>query len=161
MRRNLTLLSLVSFALAQSGIKRCGQTPVKPNLSGEEDKIVGGKIATPYSWPWQVVWCEYGMVFFSSQMACQNLKTVQTRQCVQRCVPYHYLSYCIVKEISKPQPRAPSYRPPSGWFGSCDLECGGSVVAENWVVTAGHCVYGEDSPSNFRVKTGVFEEDST
>jgi len=99
------LLCLLAGVVYGQGTFRCGQTPVQPDLSS---KIVGGHDATPYSWPWQVVWCT------------------------------------------------------SGWFGGCDLECGGSVIAEGWVVTAGHCVYGdEDSPGQFRVKVGVFNEDST
>uniref|UniRef100_A0A7E4ZT85 limulus clotting factor C n=1 Tax=Panagrellus redivivus TaxID=6233 RepID=A0A7E4ZT85_PANRE len=94
-------LALSTVALASAATK-CGQTPIPPNVAG---KIVGGTVATPYSWPWQIEWCE------------------------------------------------------NGWFG-CSLECGGTVVAEGWVVTAGHCVYGsQNSPSQFRVKTGVFSED--
>jgi len=33
---------------------KCGNPVIKPNT---EEKIVGGTIATPYSWPWQIVWC--------------------------------------------------------------------------------------------------------
>lgn len=48
----------------------------------------------------------------------------------------------------------------NGWFG-CSLECGGSVIGTHWVMTAGHCVYGnENQPGNFRVKTGVYDEAS-
>lgn len=103
------LAALVASALAQ-GQTRCGQTPVPPDLTPttDVDRIVGGRVAVAYSWPWQIVWCT------------------------------------------------------TGWFGGCDLECGGSVIAEGWVVTAGHCVYGdEDSPGQFNVKAGVFDESSS
>lgn len=48
----------------------CGKTPIHPdfkhifylNLTSPSKKkqarIVGGSIAKPYSWPWQIVWCE-------------------------------------------------------------------------------------------------------
>jgi len=50
----------------------------------------------------------------------------------------------------------------SGWFGSCSLECGGSVVDNGWVITAGHCVEGyTNSPGSFRVKVGVFNQGSS
>lgn len=36
------------------------------------------------------------------------------------------------------------------------------MIAEGWAVTAGHCVSGdEDSPGQFRVKAGVFDESSS
>uniref|UniRef100_A0A7E4VYY0 limulus clotting factor C n=1 Tax=Panagrellus redivivus TaxID=6233 RepID=A0A7E4VYY0_PANRE len=44
----------------------------------------------------------------------------------------------------------------NGWFG-CDLECGGTIVAPHWIMTAGHCVQGS-KPSQFRVKSGVFKQ---
>ena len=35
----------------------CGNTPIPP----DETRIVGGKVAVPYSWPWQVEMCmDYG-----------------------------------------------------------------------------------------------------
>ncbi|GMR56721.1 hypothetical protein PMAYCL1PPCAC_26916, partial [Pristionchus mayeri] len=68
--------------------------------------IVGGDIAIPYSWPWQVVWCT------------------------------------------------------KNWFSDkvCNLDCGGSVIAPGWVMTAGHCVYDDLNPKNYKVKAGVFDE---
>jgi len=45
---------LANFALAQNA--SCGVPMIQPSLN--QTKIVGGTIAVPYSWPWQVVWCE-------------------------------------------------------------------------------------------------------
>uniref|UniRef100_A0AC35THB9 Peptidase S1 domain-containing protein n=1 Tax=Rhabditophanes sp. KR3021 TaxID=114890 RepID=A0AC35THB9_9BILA len=93
---------LISVAICAS---TCGQTPVKPTIDKSEEKIVGGHFATPYSWPWQVVFCT------------------------------------------------------AGWFSTCSLECGGTIIAPGFVMTAGHCVYGStNAPKTFRVKTGVFDE---
>jgi len=97
----------VFFAASAAAQTQCGQTPVAPNLGSKGEHVVGGTNAVPYSWPWQIVWCE------------------------------------------------------KGWFGGCSLECGGSVVDNNWVITAGHCVEGStNSPNNFKVKAGVFKEGS-
>jgi secreted trypsin-like serine protease len=99
-------LALLGIAYGQS---QCGQTPVAPNVGRAHPKnihgeIVGGTVATPYSWPWQIVWCTGG-----------------------------------------------------GFNAQCRLECGGTVISEGWVMTAGHCVYGQTNrPQSFRVKAGVF-----
>jgi len=95
MKTIIVLCAILGYAYAG-----CGTTPVPPDM----DKIVGGQVATPYSWPWQVVFCR-------------------------------------------------------GSGASCSLMCGGSVIAPGWVMTAGHCVYGNDhNPQGFQIKAGVFDE---
>jgi len=75
--------------------------------------IVGGNTAIPYSWPWQISWCQG-----------------------------------------------------SSWSNQCSPICGGSILSNNWIVTAGHCVYDSETgrakdPRLFKVKAGIYEVYST
>lgn len=45
--------------------QKCGQTPIPPNIG---TRVVGGQIATQYSWPWQIVWCSNG--WFGCDLEC-------------------------------------------------------------------------------------------
>jgi len=40
---------------------------------------------------------------------------------------------------------------------TCSLSCGGSVIDRNWVITAGHCVYGNLNAGSYSVKAGAFQ----
>uniref|UniRef100_A0A914V6H3 limulus clotting factor C n=2 Tax=Plectus sambesii TaxID=2011161 RepID=A0A914V6H3_9BILA len=100
------------------------------------------------------------VVFFAASAAAQQ-------QCGQTPVPPNLGSKEGNEEIvggTNAQPYSWPWQVvwcKSGWFG-CSLECGGSVIDNGWVVTAGHCVYGStNSPSSFRVKVGVYSEDSS
>jgi len=63
---------------------------------------------------------------------------------------------CKAKPYSWPWQAA--FAEKSGWSGSYSLICGASLIANQWVMTAGHCVEGsQDDPTKFRVKLGVFD----
>uniref|UniRef100_A0A914DUG9 limulus clotting factor C n=1 Tax=Acrobeloides nanus TaxID=290746 RepID=A0A914DUG9_9BILA len=58
----LFLVVLTSLILAQNAPNggKCGNPVIKPNIGNTNisDLVVGGTVAIPYSWPWQIVWCE-------------------------------------------------------------------------------------------------------
>lgn len=83
----------------------CGRTPIPPKIEQEpkSNKIVGGTVTVPYSWPWQVELC--------------------------------------IKS-----------------WGTCDLQCGGTIIAPEWIMSAAHCVAGyENYPEFFGVKLGTYK----
>lgn len=89
--------ALVSYTLAS-----CGKQSVEPLKW--DDFIVGGDLAVPYSWPWQV--------------------------------PISVIYYGIEIFI-----------------------CGGSIISNQWILTAAHCC-DEPDPSKYLVKLGVFNKSS-
>jgi secreted trypsin-like serine protease len=102
MKTTVVLLSIVAAAL---GANPCGNTPIPP----DENRIVGGHLAKPYSWPWQAEMCMS-----------------------------------------------------SSFGGACSLRCGGSIIDQNWIMCASHCVEGyTNQPQRFHMKVGVYDYHST
>jgi len=68
MRSLLLVVACLGYISAQTAppqLPDCGNTPIPP----DESRIVGGKKAIPYSWPWQVEMCmDYG--FGSCDLRC-------------------------------------------------------------------------------------------
>jgi secreted trypsin-like serine protease len=103
-KMKLILLFGLCVAIASSkSLPKCGMTPIKRDTN--EDKIVGGKPAVPYSWPWQVDLCK---VFDSD--------------------PSH----------------------------SCSQECGGSIIDNEWIMTASHCQLLTE-PGYWLAKIGTYD----
>jgi secreted trypsin-like serine protease len=75
----------------------CGNPTVKSDIA----RIVGGKTAEPYSWPWQVALYQYR------------------------------------------------------WFAGFILQCGGSIISDQWIMTAAHCVSMDPYASKYKIKLGV------
>ncbi|KAL6728175.1 hypothetical protein Aduo_009975 [Ancylostoma duodenale] len=99
----MIVVLLVTFLTATSLAHECGKPPIPPR---DSQKIVGGTVARPYSWPWQIELC--------------------TRSMFDQ--------------------------------GRCNLRCGGSLIDEEWVMSAGHCVrHYEENPKFFGIKLGTYD----
>jgi secreted trypsin-like serine protease len=99
MLKLIGLLALCTVVYSQT----CGMPAIPPIVANcDQNRIVGGCTATPYSWPWQI-----------------------------------------------------------GFYESGSMICGGSIIDNMWIMTAGHCVYGNtNSPSRFTIRAGVFDHNS-
>jgi len=91
---------LVLSSLAIHVSADCGRSSAKSELA----RIVGGKTAQPYSWPWQVALFKYS------------------------------------------------------WLGGYQHRCGGSLIGNQWIMTAGHCVATDTFASKYKVKLGVHDK---
>uniref|UniRef100_A0AC34FPW8 Peptidase S1 domain-containing protein n=1 Tax=Panagrolaimus sp. ES5 TaxID=591445 RepID=A0AC34FPW8_9BILA len=54
--KTIAHLFLLFITVINGQQQKCGQTPILPNLNS---KIVGGTIATPFSWPFQAIFCYF------------------------------------------------------------------------------------------------------
>jgi len=47
---------------------------------------------------------------------------------------------------------------PASGTGTCSLRCGATVIDENWIMSAAHCVDGyTNAPQRFKIKMGVYD----
>jgi secreted trypsin-like serine protease len=65
MKTIVVLLSVVALGWAQD-TPPCGNTPIPP----DENRIVGGHVAKPYSWPWQAEMCMSGSFGGQCSLRC-------------------------------------------------------------------------------------------
>ena len=65
-----SLIFFLFVIIVSASATKCGQTPVPPNLN--PGNLVGGTVAIPYSWPWQIVLNKNNSLFCGGSIAASR-----------------------------------------------------------------------------------------